>query len=177
MPGVRTARLLAAVMRGLRRRRIFWAGRGGAHHGRLTPGAWSCGAVPETTAPRSPSGVVIASPCRPGSASGSLPALSVRRGVGVMQAHPPSELESGGSVFGVRGEPVLGARYAQSAPFWLAAGVARWLSKGARAEPPRTPATRLTASARQVFLRAVDLEYQLSPQPYSTVRTVQLYSY
>ena len=64
----------------------------------------------------------------------------------------------------MRGEPVLGARYAQSAPFWLAAGVARWLSKGARAEPRRTPATRLTASARQVFLRAVDLEYQFSPQ-------------
>jgi hypothetical protein len=89
VPGVRTARLLAAVMRGLRRWMFLGldaaAITGGSHHG-----AWSCGAVPETTAPRSPSGVVIASPCRPGSASGSLPALSVRRGVGVMQAHPPS---------------------------------------------------------------------------------------
>ena len=50
-------------------------------------GTLSCAATPKTTAPRSPSGVVIASPCRLGSASGSLPALSVRWGVGVMQAH------------------------------------------------------------------------------------------
>ena len=73
--------------------------------------------------------------------------LGCRRDAG---SHPPNEPASGGSVFGVCGEPVLGARYAQSAPFWLAAGVARRLSKGARAEPRRTPARPAVASARQV---------------------------
>ena len=44
-----------------------------AHHVRVTPWDRSCAAVPETMAPCSTGGVVIVSPCRPGSPSGSLP--------------------------------------------------------------------------------------------------------